>query len=173
VLHLVVKIPEEAYGIAVQAFEQINSLLEEIDNFFLRRISCVATCLESTNTGTVFWPFMLPEALIITVDIDPISVHISEEISLAIWLENSGNVCVCARRITAGIIGTITVIWPETVNSPRVGRTGAGRRVPELGLKELTAWGVEAAGIRNGSGILAGNLGVGAGKWGACEHHHW
>ena len=48
---------------------------------------------------------------------------------------------------------------------------GASRRisVPELGLEELPARGIEAAGVLNDGGVLAGQLGVATCWWVAAE----
>ena len=52
------------------------------------------------------------------------------------------------------------VIGPQTMDRPVVARPGWWVGIPELGLKKLTTWGVEAACICDGGGVLATELGV-------------
>ena len=65
-----------AYCIAVKSLEKINSLLEEIWNFFLWCVARIARRLEGADTSPVLAPLVFPERFVVAVNIDPIRVHI-------------------------------------------------------------------------------------------------
>jgi hypothetical protein len=75
---------EVTYCIAVKSLEDINGLLEEIRNLFLWCIAGVARRLQSANTSPMFLPFMFPEGLIIAIYVDPVFIHVGEQVRLSI-----------------------------------------------------------------------------------------
>lgn len=66
------------YGIAVQGLEKINGLLEEIWHFLCWGVGSVAFGLEGRDTGSMLCPFVVPELLVVAVDIYPVCIHIVE-----------------------------------------------------------------------------------------------
>lgn len=72
------------YSVAVESLEKINCRLEEVRDFFLRSVISVAACIKGTDTSSVLFPFMLPEGLVIAVDVYPVGIHIRKQVCLAI-----------------------------------------------------------------------------------------
>lgn len=72
------------HGVAVKRLEEIHGLLEEVWYFLLGSIASVATGLESADTSAMLGPFMLPEGLVIAVDVNPVGIHVGQQVCLAI-----------------------------------------------------------------------------------------
>lgn len=85
------QIDNTTYSVTVQCFEEINGLLEEVRDFLFGRVACITRWLQRANAGPMFTPFMLPEALVVSVLIKPVLVHIRKQVSLARRLENSAD----------------------------------------------------------------------------------
>lgn len=86
-----------AHCVSVKRLEQIDGLLEEIRNFLLRGISSIAAGLQCTDTGAVLAPFMFPETLVVSVLIQPVLIHIIQQVILAVRLQNLRDIGVCTR----------------------------------------------------------------------------
>ena len=114
-------------------------------------------------------PLVLPETLVVAVDVLPVCVHVAQQTRLPRRLQDLRDVCVCPCGVTVGVVRPIAVVRPKTVDGPVVGRTRSRRGVPELGLQQLATRRIEAASILHGGGVLAGGLGVAAGGWAATE----
>lgn len=67
-------------------------------------------------------PFMLPERLIITVDVNPVFIHVRQEIGAILRLENVGDVGVGASIIAIGFICAITVVGPSNQLEPNANK---------------------------------------------------
>ena len=61
---------------------------------------------------------MLPESLVIAVDIDPLGVHVREHTRFTVRRHYASDVCVCAAGIAVGVIGYIKMIGPEAMDGP-------------------------------------------------------
>jgi hypothetical protein len=109
---------EYAYSIAIQRLKKIDRLLKVVWHFFLRGVARIAARLERTNTSPVLAPLMLPETLIVAIEIDPVRIHIRQEIAFPIGLQNGSDIRVFPRRITVGVICAVTVIRPKTMYGP-------------------------------------------------------
>lgn len=146
---------EITHSITIQPLKQINRLLEKICNFLLWRVTRIAARLERTNACTMLTPLMAPKALIITIDINPIRIHICQQVRLPKALQDRSDVGVCPRSITRTVERPIAVIGPEAVDGPVVG--GASRRtgVPELRLEQLATRRVETAEVGVGGCVNA------------------
>lgn len=107
---------KNTYAVSIQWHKQIHHLLEEVGHFFLRLIIGVALGIERIDTSTVLVPLVLPEALVVTTFIFPVDVHIGEKISLAVRLQDLGNIRELAGRVAKLVIGSITVVRPIGVS---------------------------------------------------------
>jgi hypothetical protein len=58
-------------------------------------------------------PLMFPERLIITINVNPVLVHVRDQIGAVLCLQNLRDVGVCARRVAVGLVCAVTVIRPE------------------------------------------------------------
>ena len=104
---------DQTYLVRIKTLEQIYNLLEEVSNLFLGRVVGVAARVDSVDTGTVLAPLMLPKLLVAAVVVDPVRLHIREQIGTVLRSQDIGNVGVCARGVAAGLVGTIAVVWPS------------------------------------------------------------
>lgn len=166
-------------GVGWKALEEVDDLLEEVGDFFGGLVVGIAVWVESCgwrlirvfsgsrwkwpltrNTGAMLGPLVLPEGLCGTRVALPVRIHVADKILLASRIENIGNVGVRAAGVTARLIRAIAVVWPETVDGPRVRRSNNRVGVPELSLEKSTSGSVEAAKIGDGGGVLAGSLRV-------------
>lgn len=157
------------YRIAVKRLEQIDRLLEEGDDFLLRRVRGITLGIQCADTCSMFAPLVLPEALVVPVDVFPVCVHVAQEARLPRRLQDLRDVCIGPCGVAVGVKRPIAVVRPEAVDGPVVRGTRRRRGIPELGLQQLAAGRIEAAGILHGGGILAGRLGVTAGRGAATE----
>ena len=103
-----------------QRLEEINGLLEEIDNLFLRGVIDVAIGIERADASTVFTPLVLPEGLVIATLIFPIGFHIGEEGVGIVGLEDGANVCVLAGFVAVLVVSAIAVVRPVVLSVTRM-----------------------------------------------------
>lgn len=101
-----------SYLVCIQALEQIHHLLEEITHFLLRLVIGVAGRLDRVQTGAVLAPFVLPEGLVVPVDVNPVLVHVGEELGAILRLQDLGDIGVGAAGVTVGLVGAVTVVGP-------------------------------------------------------------
>lgn len=101
------------YLVSIKTLEQIHHFLEEITHFLLRLIVAVAAWVNCVQTSTVLAPFMLPERLVVSVDVHPVLVHVVDEIGTALRVENGRDVGVGTVGVTIGLVGAITVVGPD------------------------------------------------------------
>ena len=114
-------------------------------------------------------PLMLPETLIVALVILPVRVHVLQQRRLPSCLQYLCDVRVGARWVAVGFVRPIAAVRPESMDGPAVRGAGHRTSVPELSLKELPARRIEAAGILDDGGVLAGQLGVAACWWTSAE----
>jgi hypothetical protein len=62
--------------IGIESLEEVDSFLEIIHHILLRVIVGIARGLQSTDTGSVFVPLVLPEIFVISFVIFPVYAHI-------------------------------------------------------------------------------------------------
>lgn len=62
----------------------------------------------------MFSPLMLPEGLAVAIDIDPVILHIGEEVGTVLRFQDLGDVGVGARVIAVRLVGAIAVIGPSS-----------------------------------------------------------
>lgn len=48
------------------------------------RHTCVTAGLQSTDTSTVFTPFVFPETLVVSIFVQPVLIHVREKVCLPI-----------------------------------------------------------------------------------------
>ena len=101
-----------SYLVCVQTFEQVDHLLEEVADFLLGIVVGVAAWLDGVDASTVLAPFVLPELLVATAVADPVLVHVCQEVTAVLSLQDLGDVGVFARGIAIGLVGTIAVVGP-------------------------------------------------------------
>jgi hypothetical protein len=171
---------EATYLVSVQRLEQVHDLLEEIADLLLGRVVGVAARFDRVDAGAVLAPLVLPEGLVVAVDVHPVLVHVCQQLAAALLLQDVGDIGVAPRRVTVGLVRAIAVVgpvngqfWgstaieprdlPQTVDSPRVGRTGGWVGIPELRLKQGATGVVVAAGRGLGRAVAAKGVVVGAG----------
>lgn len=100
------------YLVRIQTLEQINRLLEEITHFLLRLIAGIAAGIDGINASTVLAPLVRPEALVLAVDIDPILIHVVDQVTEVLILQDCCDVGVSALRVTARLVCTVAVVRP-------------------------------------------------------------
>lgn len=61
----------------------------------------------------MFGPLVLPERLVVAVDINPVLVHVGKQVVFALVLQDAGDVAVGTRRVAARLEGAIAVVWPR------------------------------------------------------------
>lgn len=89
------------YLISIQPLKQINNLLKEISNLFLRGIPLITFGINGINASTMLAPLMRPERLVVPIDINPVLIHVVEEVVAALRLQNIRDIGVCTGRVTA------------------------------------------------------------------------
>lgn len=72
------------YRVRIKALEQIHHLLEEIAHFLLRGVVGVAAGVDGVDASAVLAPLVSPEGLIVAVDVDPVLLHVGQEIGAAL-----------------------------------------------------------------------------------------
>lgn len=98
--------------ICAESFEEVDSLLKEVGNFFLRGVVSVAGWLQGRIACAVLAPLVLPEGLVLALVIFPVCVHVTQQICLAEGLEDTGDIGVLARLIAKLRIGPIAKVRP-------------------------------------------------------------
>lgn len=100
------------YLIRIKRLEEIDRLLEKVDGFLLVCIAGVTSRVEGADARAVLGPLVLPESLVVPLIVLPVRLHVVEEAGLAERGQDAGDVGVRARRVAAGIVGTVAVIRP-------------------------------------------------------------
>lgn len=57
-------------------------------------------------------PLVRPEALVVAVDIDPILIHVVDQVTEVLVLQDGCDVGVSALRVTARLVCTVAVVGP-------------------------------------------------------------
>lgn len=73
------------------------------------------------------------------MNVEPILVHIVEDVGCTTGLEDLSNVGVVARVVARPLPGSVALVRPETVDGPRVVWASGGGIVPEAGEEEKAA----------------------------------
>jgi hypothetical protein len=60
----------------------------------------------------VLAPFVSPEGLVVAVDVDPVVLHVGQEISATLCCQDVGDVRVGTSGVAAGLVGAVTVVGP-------------------------------------------------------------
>lgn len=102
----------DIYIVGIKTLEQIDSNLEIVDGLLFRGVPDVATRLESVDTGSMFIPLVFPEALVVSLVVFPVYVHVVKESRLPGSSYDSMNVSVLPGWITVLFVGSIAIIWP-------------------------------------------------------------
>jgi hypothetical protein len=146
-----------------EGLEEGDGAVEEDGDFFSRLVIGVAARIEGGDAGAVLAPLVLPEGLVVALVVLPVLLHVRQGLVGARGLQDFGDVGVGAARVAVGFVGAVAVVGPQAVQGPGVVRACGGIGVPELGLQEGAAGGVEAAEVGLGGGVVAGEFGGGAG----------
>lgn len=112
-ININIRIP---YLVSIQTLKQIHNLLEEVTDFFLGCVPLVAVRVNGVDASTMLAPLVRPERLIVSVNINPVIIHVFEQIILALRLQDIGDIGVRASRIAARLVCAVTVIGPDYVN---------------------------------------------------------
>ena len=153
-----------------QGLEERDGAVEEDGDFLGRLVVGVAGRVEGGDAGAVLAPLVLPEGLVVALVVLPVLLHDLEGLVGAGGLQDLGDVGVGAARVAVGFVGAVAVVRPQAVQGPGVVWAGWRVCVPELGLQEGAAGGVEAAEVFLGGGVVAGEFGGGAGGEGVEGH---
>jgi len=121
-----------------QIFEQRDSGVEEVHKLVFLFVVVVAVGIQGGVTSSVLAPFVLPERLVIALVVLPVGLHIAQDITMTFVQKDATNIGICSRAIACSFVRAITVVRPQTVNSPGLGRTCCWAGVPELSLQNLT-----------------------------------
>jgi hypothetical protein len=146
-----------------EGLEEGDGAVEEDGDFLGRLVVGVAARVEGGDAGAVLAPLVLPEGLVVALVVLPVLLHDFKSFIRAGGLQDFGDVGVGAARVAVGFVGAVAVVGPQAVEGPAVVRAGWRVCVPELGLEEGAAGGVEAAEVLLGGGVVAGEFGGGAG----------
>lgn len=68
--------------------------------------------LDRVQTSPVLVPLMFPERLIVPVCVDPVSLHVPEEIGAALRAQDVRDVAVGAAGVAGGSVGAVAVVGP-------------------------------------------------------------
>lgn len=126
-----------AYLVRIEALEKINSLLEIITDFFLGLVVGVAARLDGVDASayiiisawsglpdrhkrTMLVPLVLPEALVITLVVLPVGLHVGQQLGPALRLEDLCDVRILARRIAELLVGAVAVVRPALIVSGHI-----------------------------------------------------
>lgn len=100
------------YRIRIKTLEQIHHLLEEIANFLLRGVFRVAVWVDGVDASAVLAPLVSPEGLVVTVDVDPVLLHVGQEIGATLFCQDVCDVGVGTAGVAARLVGAVTVVGP-------------------------------------------------------------
>ena len=105
---------KSSYRVGIECLEELGSLIEEVDDLFLRLVVRVAFCIQGANASSMLAPFMLPEDFICAIVgiVEPVGVHVVEECGSTVGFEDGGDVGVLPFLITILTISTVTVVGP-------------------------------------------------------------
>jgi hypothetical protein len=109
---LISGVPASTYLVSIETLEQIHHLLEEVTDFLLCSVASVAAGIDGVDASTVLAPLVGPEALVVTVDVDPVLLHVGQKIVATLFLQDVRDVGVGTSGVTAGLVGAITVVGP-------------------------------------------------------------
>lgn len=98
--------------IRVEALEEIDRLLEEINHLLLARVVGVAARVEGADAGAVLSPLVLPKRLVVPLVVLPVGVHVVEQVRLAVRRQDVGDVGVGAVRVAVRVVRPVAVVWP-------------------------------------------------------------
>jgi hypothetical protein len=65
----------------------------------------------------VLVPLVLPEALVITLVVLPVGLHVGQQLAPTLRLEDLRDVRILARRITELLVRAVTVVGPGSIVS--------------------------------------------------------
>ena len=103
-----------------KGLEECDSLVEEVHGLLAGLVVGVAARLKGANASSVLAPFVLPEGLVITLVILPVSVHVVQGVISTEGLQNVSDVGVSPAAVTLSWVAAIAVVGPEAVNGPGV-----------------------------------------------------
>ena len=103
---------EGTYLVRIQGLEQIDRSLEEITHFFLRLVAGVAARFNCIDASTVLAPLMRPKVLVGPVDINPVVVHVVDQVTEILVLQDRCDVCISTFGVAAGLVCAVTVVRP-------------------------------------------------------------
>ena len=49
-----------------------------------KELACITAGFQSTDASAMFTPFVFPEALVVSIFVQPILIHVAEEVCLSI-----------------------------------------------------------------------------------------
>jgi len=78
----------------------------------LRDVVGVAARLQCADACAMFLPFVIPEALVIALDVFPVRVHVAEHGGCAGRGEDRGDVGVGSVGIAIGVEGAVAMVGP-------------------------------------------------------------
>jgi len=102
--------------VGIQPLEEIHHLLEEVADLLLRVVVRVAAGLDGVDARAVLVPFVLPEALVVTLVVLPVGLHVVEQLRPALRPQDGRDVAVLARRVAVGSVGAVAVVGPEILS---------------------------------------------------------
>lgn len=100
------------YLVRIETLEKIHHLLEEIADFLLRGVVGVAAGIDGVDASAVLAPLVSPETLVVAVDVDPVVLHVGQEIGATLFCQDVRDVGVGTRGVAAGLVGAVTVVGP-------------------------------------------------------------
>lgn len=103
-----------------QCLEQIHDDLEEVDSFHSSLIVRVASRVEGADTCSVSGPLVLPEILIGLIVTVPVRIHVVQELGGAVFLNERSDIIIVTARVAVFRVVSITVIWPQSMDTPGV-----------------------------------------------------
>jgi hypothetical protein len=68
----------KTYLVGIQTLEEIDGLLEKVADLLLRRVVGIAVNIDGVDTSAMLSPLVLPEGLVVAIDVDPVVIHIGE-----------------------------------------------------------------------------------------------
>lgn len=76
--------------------------------------------LSDRHKRTMLVPLVLPEALVITLVVLPVGLHVGQQLGPTLRLEDLRDVRIFARRIAELFVRAVTVVGPESIVSDHV-----------------------------------------------------
>jgi hypothetical protein len=108
-----------SYFVSIQRLENLDRLGEKVHDLIAGLVVAVTPRLERGHASAVLRPFMLPQLAGGAAQrrVQPVPVHVLEQVPLAVVLENFGDVGVLARGVAVGRVGTVAEVRPWTVQN--------------------------------------------------------